>query len=728
MKISCLDRTLRVLLGIGLVYMGFIRKSGTDALNASDIILGLVGLAIAVAAILKICPTYIMKNNSACDDVGKSHSSRQEATIQAKSNQTLIRKLQLSIVIPTAIVIISFSILIYDLNHELDMQKLTKKAEVASLVIESDLISTENSATIAATDRSNNTDEWILEEAIATTELFVHHNSEGQLLPLSLKKGHDNKTLMSAVLSRATAPEFDDNQTISHMFSIEDKSYILLSIPVQDSNSRLTSITESPPSHGFLNLLMSNQFLVNVLLVLLMGLWTSSYIIQSFIYKVNEDENLLRYQATHDILTQLPNRNLINNIVSEKIANGNSNTSSVALCMVDVVGFREINDTLGNAFGDALLVKLSERFKSIEPRITDVVRMGADVFCLICSIDTDLDRIQDIANKVHNRMEAKQELNGIPIVVQARIGISIFPADSTNPEELVRLANIALAQAKKQSSATCFYENEFNTHSVRKLALLAKLSSAIETDELTLVYQPKLDLHRSQIVGVEVLVRWYDEEYGHISPVEFVRWAEKSGLIDNLTHWVLRTAEKQCAAWQAQGCNLPFAINLSPTNLYDQQLVPLVANLMKSGSFSAGLLELELTEDAVMVDPDKAMDTMNLLSDLGITFAIDDFGTGHSSFAYLQKFPVKNLKIDRAFIKNIDQSDQDAVLAHSMINLGHELGCVVTGEGVEDAQSLEKLRTFGCDHIQGYYISKPLTADEFICWYNKGQYIPELAA
>ncbi len=728
-NISQLDRTLRILLGVGLLYLGFVRGRGLDAYVMSDIALGLAGFAIVIAATLKVCPAYLMLRRSTYKAAKTNNiQTYQEVITNSDNNRNLIKKLQLSIVIPTTIVIVIFSLFIFDLNHKLVMQKITKNAEVASDIIQTFFINPAQHSDANDSKQSVDTAGLIVEDSIAGVELLLHHDQSGQLLPLRFEKGVKNQALLSAALNKAAEFDQSTQNNVRDMIAVNEQSYVISSTRVEGSDAWLTSVVKSPATHGMFELLVSSKFVVNVLLVLLMGLWSSSYIINSFITKADENAEMLHYLATHDALTKLPNRRLINTIVQDKIDQIDATTQCVTLYKVDVVGFRDINDTLGTTLGDELLVKLSDRLKTIEPDKTDVVRMGADVFCLVCTHEKDQNQTQAIANSLHEQLEANLSLNGVPIVVQARLGISTFPDHSSEPEELVRFANIALAQAKNQNSATCYYHNDFDTHSVRKLTLLARLSSAIENDELTLVYQPKLDLKQSQIVGVEVLVRWHDAEYGHISPFEFVNWAEKSGLINNLTHWVLIAAEKQCALWQAQGCKLPFAINLSPTNLYDRELVPLVTRLLATGSFSTSPLELELTEDAVMEDPEKALQTMTLLSNLGVTFAIDDFGTGHSSFAYLQKFPVKNLKIDRAFIKDIDQNDHDAVLARSMINLGHELDCVVTGEGVEDIESLEKLQSFGCDHIQGYYISKPLAADDFIRWYDEGQFLPKLAA
>ena len=718
------DQALRAVVGMLTLYAGFITQHGLLG-NFFGLVLGILGLSLLTTALLKVCPLYAMAGFSTTARTNSKNTEEKtfkKIEFKTESVNALKRKLQVSVVLPMVVLLLLMSVFIFDFNHKLDLARVLQQEELASTIAERYLLDTSE---VSEQDKSTVRD--IINDSIKDTQTYFYHDKSGTHLPVSFEKGIGEKPFLEF---RNTIDSLDlsSSSPTRGMLMTDKGMYVYTAIPVASTGNWFTAIKSSPNSHNMLGIFFSTKFIVSVLLVLSMGLWSSTFVIRKFISKMRENADLLQHRATHDPLTGLPNRQLIEPIFNESLKNFDPESENIAFLMVDMIGFRDINDTLGQLLGDELLIEVSGLLQKIQPDKIDVVRMGADVFCLVCILGHDRTDASRVSNLIHDALEISHELDGVPVVVQVRIGIAFYQLDAIDAHQLTRYADIALAQAKKTRIADCFYHHEHDTHSVRKLSLLARLRAAIEHNELSLVYQPKLDLKTNNIVGVEVLVRWHDAEYGFISPVEFVHWAEKSGLIDNLTRWVLLAAAEQNRLWHTAGCELPFAINLSPTNLYDHNLVPIVKDMLENGSFKPGFLELELTENAVMEDPEKALETMQQLDALGVGFAIDDFGTGLSSFTYLRQFPVTNLKIDRAFIKDLDASDRDAVLLRSMINLGHDIGCIVTAEGVEEESSLINLREFDCDSIQGYYISKPLSADQFLQWYQSGCWLPDKAA
>lgn len=726
------DRIVRSIVGLILVYISIMHKDiiGNNMLNA---LVGMFGAMNCVSSLLKICPAYLLTNFSTAPGNGcqpDSNSSSalagiedtdfsQGAMLQTEKASILRRKLQLSIILPMVALLVLFGTIVFDLDHRLTLAKITKQSDVAAFIASnSTLHALSDSNSSAALSHSNRT--WTsFDQAAEDITMLLLHDSAGNSIASDFNRGLENEVILAQLRKRLseTLPSHDSRG----MLTAGGAHYVWSTAQIGDSETWVTTIVPSPQDHTTIKHLLSTQILIVALAVTWLAVWTSSYIVRKFLSRIHDNAALLHYRATHDALTGLPNRLKIDEIIDECARNLNPRNERIVLLLVDIIEFRDINDTLGYSLGDQLLTEIGAHLNAIDPGNIHVVRMGADVFSLVCVTDHDTTNCSRQANAVHDSLEKIVELNGLPMSINARIGMSSFPTDSTESEELIRFADIALAQAKSQRLKNNFYQFELDTHSIRKLTLLARLRSVIEQNELTLVYQPKIDIYKDTVVGVEVLARWTDPEYGSVSPIEFITWAEKSGLIDKLTRCILRAAAAQMNEWKNLGFDIPLAVNLSPTNLYDAKLIPLISELVNEGSFADGRLELEITENAVMEDPESALLTMNVLKRLGVSFAIDDFGTGLSSFTYLRKFPVSNLKIDRAFVSRDEENDKDAVLLQSMIELGHSLGCVVTAEGVEDQMTLDNLRKYQCDYVQGYFTCRPLPASEFIDWLGRNE-------
>jgi diguanylate cyclase (GGDEF)-like protein len=382
----------------------------------------------------------------------------------------------------------------------------------------------------------------------------------------------------------------------------------------------------------------------------------------------------------------------------------------VGLLLIDI-------DTFDNfPTQDFLLAKGSSdkiwtRLRSVLRDSDTVVRMNGGELAVLLSSIAGPEDVLLVARKVLNKLEEPLLLEGLKFEVQPRIGIALFPEDSTNADTLIQRANMALTTAKRTRRKYALYSQE-QSHAVRAPLRMSELRHAIIADQLFLLYQPKICLKNGCIAGLEVLTRWQHPELGLIAPDEFIPVAERTGLIIPLSLWVLHQSLVQCRAWNEVGIDVSIAVNLSMWNLEAQELPDQIAGLLESVGIPATRLELEITESAIMGDPQRTMRTLTLIRDLGVSFTIDDFGIGYSSLAHLRKLPVTGMKIDKSFVQNMESDRDNAVIVRSIIDLGHNLGLKVTAEGVETREAKDMLLGFACDDAQGYYYSHPVPARE----------------
>jgi predicted signal transduction protein with EAL and GGDEF domain len=369
--------------------------------------------------------------------------------------------------------------------------------------------------------------------------------------------------------------------------------------------------------------------------------------------------------------------------------------------------------------------QISIRLRTVLRDSDTIVRMDTGELAVLLPSVGGAEDVIFVASKVLIKLEEPLLMQGLSFDVQPRIGIALFPEHSTNADTLVRRADIALTTAKRKRSKYVLYSQEQNSVSRTPLRM-SELRQAIVTDQLFLLYQPKINLKNSRIAGLEVLTRWQHPELGLISPDEFIPVAERTGLIIPLTLWVLHQGLLQCRAWNDMAIDVSVAINLSMWNLEAQELPDQIAGLIKSVGIPPDRLELEITESAIMGDPQKTMRTLTCIRDLGVRFTIDDFGTGYSSLAHLRKLPVTGMKIDKSFVQNMESDRDNAVIVRSIIDLGHNLGLKVTAEGVESQEAREMLVAFQCDEAQGYYFTQPIPATEVVRLFEEA--LPHMAA
>jgi len=437
----------------------------------------------------------------------------------------------------------------------------------------------------------------------------------------------------------------------------------------------------------------------------------------NFMHKqIEQRQSDLKHQALHDGLTGLPNRALLLDRIQQVIKESQRTKITPALIMMDLNRFKEINDTLGHQVGDILLQEVSIRLKNVLRDMDTIARLGGDEFAILLH-DIDLDDTKIVATKIINSLNQPFQVETHQLLIGASLGIAIFPEHGDSDSELIRHADIAMYVAKKNRLGYSIYSATEDQNSISNLSIASELRDAINNDELELYYQPKFSLRENKTVEAEALLRWIHPEKGFISPEKIIVAAEESGLIHPLTEWIIEKAICQTSNWNNQGIYIGVAVNLSVFNLQNPHLVTIVRYMLDSAQLESGKLILEITESAMMANPKLAAGVLSLLDAMGIKIAIDDFGTGYSSLAYLKNLPVDELKIDRSFVMNLATDKSDAAIVKSTIDLAHNLGLSVVAEGIEDKESWDILHEMGCDLIQGYYLAKPMPAEDFEHWF-----------
>jgi diguanylate cyclase (GGDEF)-like protein len=422
------------------------------------------------------------------------------------------------------------------------------------------------------------------------------------------------------------------------------------------------------------------------------------------------------HQALHDALTGLPNRTLFFKHVEQAVVGARRAGLVSAVMIVDLDRFKEINDTLGHHVGDVLLGQVGERLQSVVGAQASVARLGGDEFGVVLGNVLERAEVEGVAAKIVDALEQPFTIANMRLDVGASIGSALFPEHGEDADTLIQRADIAMYAAKAGSGDHLVYSPVHDQHSPERLALVGELREAIGQGRLVLHYQPKVVLGTRQVEGVEALVRWPHPERGLVAPDEFIPLAERTGLIRPLTTVVIEQALAQCRAWQGAGFPMVVAVNLSARILQDVQLPSDVARLLAAAGVEARWLKLELTESMVMEDRVRAVEVLDRLHAMGVSLSIDDFGTGYSSLAYLKRLPVDEIKIDKSFILHMAVDGNDALIARSTVDLGHNLGLRVVAEGVETPEVWSQLEAMGCDIAQGYLISRPLPAEELTRW------------
>jgi len=441
--------------------------------------------------------------------------------------------------------------------------------------------------------------------------------------------------------------------------------------------------------------------------------------------QVKVKQQYLEYTAHHDPLTHLPNRLMFDDKLRAVVAEALDKDTAFAVYLVDVDNFKFFNDQYGRDVGDKMVKELGSRLLGMVRDLDTVARLDGDEFVVLQTDITNRESTEDVARRILKVLSQSLEYRGFTLKTTASIGVSFFPDDvhvgqDTNQlaEEIANNASVALQEAKHNGKGGFQIFNEaMRKRITERMTLEEDLKTGLAEEQFEVFYQPKVNMQTGEVIGAEALVRWHHPTLGNIRPDVFIPVAEESGIIIPLGEWILRTACRDTLKLQQMGLGeLQVAVNISAVQFTGGDLLPTVNRALEETQFSAQSLELEITESAVMRDPEEVIRSLHELSNFGINLAIDDFGTGYSSLAYLKRFPVDTLKIDRAFIKDISRNSDDVVIVEAVLGLGKHFGLKVVAEGVEDNEQLEFLKRQGCDIAQGYHLSPPLAFEQYVAW------------
>jgi diguanylate cyclase (GGDEF)-like protein len=423
------------------------------------------------------------------------------------------------------------------------------------------------------------------------------------------------------------------------------------------------------------------------------------------------------YQALHDSLTDLPNRVLFLRTLAEVAVEAQADGGMFGIIIMDLDRFKEVNDTLGHHYGDMLLQEIGPRLSEVLRDEDLMARLGGDEFGILLPDLPGPEIAIRVAQRLLEELEKPLSVEGLLLDVSASVGIALYPDHSDDVETLLRRADVAMYAAKEAGSGVYeLYDPSFDQYSPDRLTLIGQVRPAIERQEFVLYYQPKVFLGDGRVAGMEALVRWQHPERGLVTPDDFIPLVEQTVLLRPLTMFVLNEALRQWREWKIVGIEAQIAVNLSARNLLDIQLPDQVAEALARHGVPPSALSLELTESFLMSDPARSIDVMDRLAAVGVDMSIDDFGTGYSSLSYLRRLPIDEIKIDRSFVTNMQQSAGDAMIVRATVDLGKNLGLRVVAEGVETAPVWDQLRALGCDVAQGYFLSRPMPAMEATRW------------
>ncbi|KOG64440.1 phosphodiesterase, partial [Streptomyces varsoviensis] len=420
-------------------------------------------------------------------------------------------------------------------------------------------------------------------------------------------------------------------------------------------------------------------------------------------------------EQLRDPLTGLPNRQRLLQRTWSALDEAQRDGARTALVLIDLDRFRSVNDTLGHLAGDRLLLQIADRLRLALPRGAEAARLGGDEFAVLLPAVDSLTSAQRAARSLVAGLGSPLDLDGLTLVLEASAGVAVYPDHALDAEGLLRRADVAMYQAKRDRSGVEVYEARRDGNTPDRLGLLGDLRRALDAGEVELHYQPKVGFD-GHVAGLEALVRWVHPDRGRVPPDEFIAIAESSGLMPRLTEYVLETALGQVAKWRAMGLEVPVAVNVSPRDVHSPGFAGAVAARLARHGVPPGSLQLEITEHVLLEDPQRAADTLAGLTGHGVKMSLDDFGTGYSSLVHLRRLPVSELKIDRSFVARLVVDTEDAEIVRCTLDLAHSLGLLVVAEGVEDDETWERLRDLGCDAVQGWLVAAAMPPDETTAW------------
>jgi diguanylate cyclase (GGDEF)-like protein len=515
--------------------------------------------------------------------------------------------------------------------------------------------------------------------------------------------------LPRSVIQQITASAKSGNIAVGNQVFVWD------TIPLATTPYTLTVIhrTSTHEARIFFKHLAIPLFIA-ALIILWVAFWSTQYI-ASLLEKLHAQKNKLQHQAMHDALTNLPNRSLMLDRLQVAMREVDQSGSELALLFIDLNRFKEINDTLGHHYGDMLLVEISRRLASVLRKSDMIARLGGDEFAVVISHVTE-EVTRSIADKLIAVIGDVIEIEGNKLFVTGSMGIARYPTHASDTNTLVQYADVAMYAAKRAGVGYVVYDAKLDAYSRDKLTLTNDLRDAVTRGQMSVHYQAKTDMRTGCVVGAEALLRWQHNTFGHVPPERFITLAEQTGSIRMLTEFVLDTAMRDLQRLLAEGYDISFAINLSAVSMQDPELPSMLLNGVEQRQVPPARVVLEITETAVMDQTIRTTEVLNQLATLGFRISMDDFGTGHSSLVNLRLLPLQEIKIDRSFVMNMLQNEDDATIVRTIIELAHSLGKRVVAEGVETLVIQKALASLNCDIAQGYHISRPIPFAAFASW------------
>jgi len=529
--------------------------------------------------------------------------------------------------------------------------------------------------------------------------------------------------LATIAAQQLTLPVATQKSAATTVVELGGHSYTLASAPIAGTPYMLVYISPRGIAADSVLSQLGSRLGVIGLAIAWIAVWIGLIISTTVARRLKSQTDKLRYQSTHDALTALPNRQALLENLSTAIATAQEKGRSVVLILMDLDRFKDINDTLGHDTGDSLISQLADRLRTSLWEGDTIARLGGDEFGMVLPMANSVDT-QRVIDKLRALLAEPFTVHDLSLITDASIGIAHYPEHAQDAGSLMRCAETAMYRAKATRRGHALYDPAQDPYSVDRLALTADLGHALKRGEMFLVYQPKIDVVSRRCIGSEALLRWKHPTRGFVPPDKFIPLAEQTSAIRDITYWTLDVAIAQCRAWQDAGHALTVAVNLSAAMLQDTQLPERIAAQLRTHRVAASLLQLEITETAIMLDPEGALQTLNALDALGVRLSIDDFGTGYTSLAHLRKLPISELKIDKSFILHMLDNEDDATIVNTLIDLAHGINLRVVAEGVETDAILSALTNKHCDECQGYYFSKPLPIEDFMRWLGDDSQLP----
>jgi len=557
------------------------------------------------------------------------------------------------------------------------------------------------------------------EKFSAPDTIFLVESTDGGLF----LAGDTNQTAIELATKLISAFEKPDATKDHGSLALNDKNYHWLISHLPNSPYSITLLKLNPSSHQQIRTKLGMRLFTTSLIIIWLSVWLSLFLGSMISKRLKEKNDELKHQALHDSLTGLGNRNQLFNYLHQAQLESNRTKKPFALLLLDIDNFKEINDALGHHFGDQMLKKISRIIQRILRKNDLLARLGGDEFAILLP-GTGNKKAIECAKNILASLKTSFNVRDIRIESSASIGIAFYPQDGSDAEILLQRADIAMYQAKQTRSNYVIYDQSKDSNNVRQLTLMNDLRYAIKNSRLDVHYQPLINQKTEHTVAAEALVRWNHPELGNISPEEFIPIAERTGIVRKLTFAVAKQAMLDCKKWRDMGYDMKVAINISTHCLQDLSFPKKLNQILQAIGVPAYNIELEITETALMQDVSRARLVLQELNQAGFSLSIDDFGTGFSSLAYLKDLPVDTLKIDKSFIFDMDNNEDNMAIVQTIIELAHNFNCRVIAEGVETKRSLEQLESLGNDIVQGFYFSRPLPFKELSQWLKKSEWNP----